>query len=98
MFDFKVATFVWLLNSFVIGFSIFDYQKTNQIDVWSKADKSPVKLELFYESLCPGCRNFITNHLYKTWKKLQKSGTTYKLFEKKFLNRDFFQELLTRGT
>ena len=73
MFLFKVVPFVLLSNSFVIGFSLFDH--TNEIDFWSKAEKSPVKLELFYESLCPGCRNFITNHLYKTWKKLQKSGT-----------------------
>ena len=73
MFAFKVVALVLSFNSFVIGLSLFDYQ-TNEIDFWSKAEKSPVKLELFYESLCPGCRNFITNHLYKTWKKLKKSG------------------------
>ena len=36
---------------------------------------NPVKLELYYESYCPGCRDFLTNHLYPVWKTLQKTGT-----------------------
>ena len=35
---------------------------------------SPVKLELYYESYCPGCRDFLTNHLFPVWKTLQKTG------------------------
>jgi len=37
-------------------------------------DASPVKVELFYESLCPGCRHFITTMLYPTFDKLRDTG------------------------
>jgi len=37
-------------------------------------DDSPVKVELFYESLCPGCRHFITTMLYPTFDKLRDTG------------------------
>ncbi|KAK7944613.1 hypothetical protein WMY93_000341 [Mugilogobius chulae] len=32
----------------------------------SRQTSDPVKIELYYESLCPGCRNFITSMLYPT--------------------------------
>ncbi|XP_072297958.1 gamma-interferon-inducible lysosomal thiol reductase-like [Eucyclogobius newberryi] len=32
----------------------------------SRQTADPVKIELYYESLCPGCRNFITSMLYPT--------------------------------
>ena len=38
---------------------------------------NPVKLELYYESYCPGCRDFLTNHLYPVWKTLQKTGNIH---------------------
>ncbi|XP_002126795.2 gamma-interferon-inducible lysosomal thiol reductase-like [Ciona intestinalis] len=34
----------------------------------------PVKIELYFESLCPGCRQFITTQLYPTWMSLKESG------------------------
>ena len=37
-------------------------------------DEAPIKVELYYESLCPGCRNFITTMLYPAWEKLKDTG------------------------
>ena len=30
-----------------------------------------MQLELYYESLCPGCRGFLTQMLFPTWTMLQ---------------------------
>jgi len=40
----------------------------------TKLDASPVKVALYYESLCPGCRNFIQTQLFPTFQKLDSSG------------------------
>ena len=37
-------------------------------------DAAPVKVSLYYESLCPGCRQFIHTQLYPTFQKLSSSG------------------------
>merc|ERR550519_327810 len=37
-------------------------------------DDSPVLVELYYESLCPGCKHFITTMLYPTFDKLKDTG------------------------
>ena len=34
----------------------------------------PVLLELYYESMCPACQQFISGQLFDTWKALQKTG------------------------
>jgi hypothetical protein len=31
---------------------------------------SPIKIDLYYEGLCPGCREFISDQLWPTWNKL----------------------------
>jgi len=37
-------------------------------------DDTPVLVELYYESLCPGCRNFISTMIYPTFDKLRDTG------------------------
>ncbi|XP_071502332.1 gamma-interferon-inducible lysosomal thiol reductase-like [Diadema antillarum] len=37
-------------------------------------DAPPVQLELYYESLCPDCRQYIQNQLWPTWQKIGDSG------------------------
>ena len=36
------------------------------------ADDELLSIEVYYESLCPDCQNFVTLQLYPTWKKLGK--------------------------
>ena len=38
-------------------------------------DPEPVLVELYYESLCPGCRQFITGMLSPTWDLMKDTGT-----------------------
>jgi len=39
-----------------------------------KAPNGPVLVELYHESLCPYCREFITDQLYPTYVKLADTG------------------------
>lgn len=42
---------------------------------WQQFQKAePVSVQLYYESLCPDCREFISNQFYPSWKLLEKSG------------------------
>ena len=45
--------------------------------VESLQNDTPVKLELYYESLCFACQNFISGPLQEAWKSLQSSGKKY---------------------
>lgn len=47
-------------------------QVEKQCKQWmiSTNQASPVGVALYYESLCPGCREFIADQLYPTWKKV----------------------------
>lgn len=38
------------------------------------ADAAPVEVTLFFEALCPYCRNFVQGQLYPTWRRLRKTG------------------------
>ena len=40
----------------------------------TKPDASPVKVTLYYESLCPDCKQFIQYQWYPAYQKLQSSG------------------------
>jgi len=57
----------FLVSSYVISDDISD-------SVIIAVDESPVLVELYYESFCPGCRNFITTMLYPTFDKLRDAG------------------------
>lgn len=43
------------------------------ISGWVSGDQ-PVLLELYYESMCPDCQEFIADQLYNTWTSLHKTG------------------------
>nr|AIU34503.1 gamma-interferon-inducible lysosomal thiol reductase [Stichopus monotuberculatus] len=47
-------------------------QVEKQCEKWNPptAQAPPVGVALYYESLCPGCREFIADQLYPTWQKL----------------------------
>ena len=49
-------------------------QSTTSVES-SLQNDAPVKLELYYESLCFACQNFISGPLQEAWKSLQSSGT-----------------------
>jgi len=54
---------------------VVEYCKLNQPGFMSKPkDVKPVLVELYYESLCPGCRAFMMSQLYPTFLKLKDSG------------------------
>merc|ERR1711862_678776 len=57
----------FLVSSYVISDDISD-------SIIIGVDDSPVLVELYYESFCPGCRNFITTMLYPTFDKLRDAG------------------------
>ncbi|XP_033098567.1 gamma-interferon-inducible lysosomal thiol reductase-like isoform X1 [Anneissia japonica] len=52
-------------------------QVEKQCRLWSGMGSkatAPVNIALYYESLCPGCKEFITTQLQPTWMKLGDSG------------------------
>ena len=58
----------------VIGQSyVLDVDNSNSMVI--TVDPEPVLVELYYESLCPGCRQFITSMLGPTWDLMRDTGT-----------------------
>ena len=58
----------------VIGQSyVLDVDNSNSLVI--TVDPEPVLVELYYESLCPGCRQFITSMLGPTWDLMRDTGT-----------------------
>ena len=45
-----------------------------QKEVFSSPKADAIKVALYYESYCPGCREFITTQWYPTYKKLNGTG------------------------
>ena len=70
------------LSSFLVSGYVIDVEFSDSMII--AVDDSPVLIELYFESFCPGCRNFITTMLYPAFDKLRDSGimkvliTTYK--------------------
>jgi len=51
------------------------WQKNNhQKETAANVGASPIEITLYYESYCPGCREFITTQWYPTYKKLKGTG------------------------
>ena len=52
---------------------VLDVDNSNSLVI--TVDPEPVLVELYYESLCPGCRQFITSMLGPTWDLMRDTGT-----------------------
>lgn len=50
------------------------YQEENQIYQVKSIAAPPVNVSLYYESLCPGCRNLIKTQIYPTYQVLKSTG------------------------
>ncbi len=54
-----------------------EWGKTQTTDIKSqskKQDAPAIKVSLYYESLCPGCRDFIHSQLYPAFEALNGTG------------------------
>jgi len=60
------------LGSFLVNGYVIDVEFSDSMII--AVDDSPVLIELYFESFCPGCRNFITTMLYPAFDKLRDSG------------------------
>ena len=52
---------------------VLDVENSDSVVI--TVDAEPVLVELYYESLCPGCRQFITGMLSPTWDLMKDTGT-----------------------
>eukprot|EP00090_Calanus_glacialis_P005123 TRINITY_DN1393_c0_g1_i4.p1 TRINITY_DN1393_c0_g1~~TRINITY_DN1393_c0_g1_i4.p1 ORF type:complete len:242 (-),score=65.48 TRINITY_DN1393_c0_g1_i4:299-1024(-) len=59
-------------SSFLVSGYVLDIEFSDSMII--NVDDSPVLVELYYESFCPGCRNFLTTMLYPAFDKLRDSG------------------------
>lgn len=53
---------------------VLQYCKANNFITQTKEAAKPIQIDLYYESLCPGCREFITTQLYPAYQKLYSYG------------------------
>jgi len=63
-----------LVSSLVLVSFTFTLTSSLHVLVPPDHDHSPVLVELYYESLCPGCRAFVTGSLYAAYTLLQDTG------------------------
>ena len=60
-----------LVSTKVSGFVLdLHYSQSSLVTM----DDTPVLVELYYESFCPGCRNFISTMIFPTFDKLRDTG------------------------
>ena len=68
-----LVSFVLIILPLMTQSFVLDIDNSNSLVI--TADPEPVLVELYYESLCPGCRQFITSMLSPTWDLMKDTGT-----------------------
>ena len=68
-----LASFVLMFLPFLAQSYVLEIDNSNSVVI--TVEPEPVLVELYYESLCPGCRQFITGMLGPTWDLMKDTGT-----------------------